>query len=335
LRLSLSPYLDLRWHLPNAVSGPWISDEPEDPPVPLGLNEMTIPRAAILASLGTIVMLLLSIIWIGWGAYSFLGQMDGAFVTVDESSIKEDGRWAWEVMLLYDTCDPKEDAWDWPENLSAQDEPFWLPGELTCEWRHHGAGDTAVVTVNNAGNQTLELQASVDSESVSISRPSGGLLEIEPDSAEMLVLELDTDVEEEIFIVTVSHPTVEGAEVQLEVRLLADDDWALHVDYGDHMNVHYKVWISDTGEQLDEGDLPVTAGSEPTCDAGAPSACYIKGFHWGVIGLDCDVLRCAWSDGTTQTVILPPELAYKDRPDREPANNQWLVFELSINELLI
>ena len=60
------------------MSGPWISDEPEDPPVPLGLNEMTIPRAAILASLGTIAMLLLSIIWVGWGAYSFLGQMDGA-----------------------------------------------------------------------------------------------------------------------------------------------------------------------------------------------------------------------------------------------------------------
>ncbi|HIH82873.1 MAG TPA: hypothetical protein HA340_02895, partial [Candidatus Thalassarchaeaceae archaeon] len=45
------------------MSGPWISDEPEDPPVPLGLNEMTTPRAAILASLGTIAMLFLSIIW--------------------------------------------------------------------------------------------------------------------------------------------------------------------------------------------------------------------------------------------------------------------------------
>ena len=317
------------------VSGPWISDEPEDPPVPLGLNEMTIPRAAILASLGTIAMLLISIIWVGWGAYTFLGQMDEAFVTVDETSLQEDGRWAWEAMLLFDTCDPKDDAWDWPENLSAQDEPFWLPGEVTCEWRHQGVGDTAVVAVNNAGNTTLELQVTVDSESVSVSEPSSGLLTIEGDSAELLVLELDSDIEEEVFLVTISHPTVEGAEVQLEVRLLAGDDWSLHTDYGNRMNVHYKVWISDTGEQLDEGDLPVTAGSEPTCDAGAPSACYIKGFHWGVIGLDCDILRCVIGDGTTHTVILPPELAYKDRPDREPANNQWLVFELSVNELLI
>ncbi len=317
------------------MPGPWISDEPEDPPVPLGLNEMTIPRAAIIVSLGTIVMILLSVIWIGWGVYSFLGQMEEPFATVDESSIKEDGRWAWETMLLFDTCEPKDDAWDWPENLSAQDEPFWLPGELSCEWRHHGVGDTAVVAVNNAGNQTLELQALVDSDSVSISYPSGGLIEVGADSAEMLVLELNSDVDEEIFNVMVSHPTVEGAVVKLEITLLADNDWALHVDYGDHLNVHYKVWISDTGEELDEGDLPVTAGSEPTCDLGAPSVCYIKGFHWGVIGLDCDVFRCGLSDGTTHTVILPPELAYKDRPDREPANNQWLVFELSINELLL
>jgi hypothetical protein len=259
--------------------------------------------------------------------------MDGAFVTVDESSLQEDGRWAWEAMLLFDTCEPKDDAWTWPENLSAQDEPFWLPGEVSCEWRHQGVGDTAVVAINNAGNTTLDLQATVDSESISISEPSSGLLSIEGDSAELLVLELDSDIDEEVFLVTISHPTVEGAEVQLEVRLLAGDEWALHTDYGNRMNVHYQVWIDDTGEKLDEGDLPVTAGSEPTCDAGAPSACYIKGFHWGVIGLDCNVLRCVIGDGTTHTVILPPELAYKDRPDREPANNQWLRFELSINEL--
>ena len=40
-------------------------------------------------------------------------------------------------------------------------------------------------------------------------------------------------------------------------------------------------------------------------------------------------------DGSTHRVLLPPELAYKDRPDREPANNQWLLFELSINELYL
>ncbi|MDP6379544.1 MAG: hypothetical protein QF885_07835 [Candidatus Thalassarchaeaceae archaeon] len=319
------------------MSGPWISDEPEDPPVPLGLNEMTIPRAAILTSLGTIAMLLLSIMWVGWGAYSFLGQMDGAFVTVDESSIKEDGRWAWEVMLLFHTCDPKDDAWDWPENLSAQDEPFWLPGELSCEWRHQGIDDRASVAVNNAGNETLDLQISVDSETVTVTHPSSGVLQIEPDSAEVFAIRLAQNVEEEVFTITVSHPTVIDASVQLEVSLLADTNQQdSHIAPSERLNVHYQVSIYDTGEDLDEGDLPATAGEDPMCEAGAPSACYIKGFHWGLVGLDCNYFgNCIGvGSGNSHTVLLPPELAYKDRPDREPANNQWLLFELRINHLI-
>lgn len=317
------------------MSGPWISDEPEDPPIPLGFNEMAIPRVAILASLATLAMIFLASIWVGWGAYTFLSQMDGAFSTVDEDSLQEDGRWKWEAMLLFNTCDAKDEAWDWPANLSAQDEPFWLPGELTCEWMHQGAGDTAVLAINNAGNQTLDLQVSADSESVSITQPSSGLISIEADSAELMVLELNSDVEEEVFIITVAHPTVADAKVELEVRLVAGSDYAIHADFGDRMDVHYKVWVEDTGELLDEGDLTVRAGEEPVCDIGVPGPCYIKGFRWGVIGLDCDALRCLIQDGTTHTILLPPELAYKDRPDRPEANNQWLRFELKINEIYV
>ncbi len=317
------------------MSGPWISDEPEDPPIPLGFNEMAIPRVAILASLATIAMLLIASIWVGWGAYTFLSQIDGAFSTVDEESLQEDGRWSWEVMLLFNTCDPLGEKWGWPDNLSAQDEPFWLPGEVTCEWAHHGSGDTAVVAINNAGNQTLDLQVTIDSETVSITEPTSGLLTIEPDTSELVVIELNSDVEEETFTVTVSHPTVAEAKVNLEVRLIADTDYAIHADYGDRMDVHYKVWVEDTGELLDEGDLTVRAGQEPVCEFGIPGPCYIKGFQWGVIGLDCDVLRCVLQDGSTHTILLPPELAYKDRPDRPEANNQWLRFELKINEIFV
>ena len=89
------------------MSGPWISDEPEDPPIPLGLNEMTIPRAAILASLGPTAILLLSTIRVGWGAYVFLEQLDGASSTIVESPLQDDARWPWEVMLLFATCEPR------------------------------------------------------------------------------------------------------------------------------------------------------------------------------------------------------------------------------------
>ena len=50
------------------VSGTWISDRPEaeeHPVVPIGLNEMAVPRISILASFGTIAMLLLSAICLG------------------------------------------------------------------------------------------------------------------------------------------------------------------------------------------------------------------------------------------------------------------------------
>ncbi len=318
------------------MSGPWISDEPEDPPIPLGLNEMAVPRVAIIASLGTIAILLLSTIWIGYGAYVFLGQMDGAFSTVDESTLKEDGRWSWEVMMLFDTCEPKDDEWSWPENLSAQDEPFWLPGELSCEWRHQGVGDRAVVAVNNAGNASLSLVLSVESESVSITHPSSSMLDVDPDTAELFALQLDSDVEEETFLVKVAHSTVEDAVVTLEVRLAADTETRpIHSSPGQRMEVHYSVSIYDTGENLDEGDLPATAGEDPMCDTGAPWLCYIKGFGWGLVGLDVGIDRGVLGTSMTHNVLLPPELAYKDRPDREPANNQWLLFELTINRLYI
>ena len=35
----------------------------------------------------------------------------------------------------------------------------------------------------------------------------------------------------------------------------------IHVEDGDQIEVHYKVWDADTDEQLDEGDLLVTAGT--------------------------------------------------------------------------
>ena len=74
-----------------AVSGSWISDRPaseEHPVVPLGINEMTVPRISILASFGTIAMLLIAAIWIGFAATSFLDQFEDAFAAVAEEDIK-------------------------------------------------------------------------------------------------------------------------------------------------------------------------------------------------------------------------------------------------------
>ena len=94
------------------VTRSWISDTPDEvehPPVPLGINEMAVPRVSILLSISTIVVILISSIWIGFDANKFLNNLEESFESVDESMIEMDGRWAWEVDMLFDTCDSRED----------------------------------------------------------------------------------------------------------------------------------------------------------------------------------------------------------------------------------
>ena len=66
---------------------------------------MTVPRLSILASFGTIAMLLVAAIWIGVAATSFLDQFEDAFAAVAEEDIQVDGRWTWEATLLFDGCE--------------------------------------------------------------------------------------------------------------------------------------------------------------------------------------------------------------------------------------
>ena len=56
------------------MTGPWISDiaeEIEHPMVPLGINRMAIPRAAILLSMAMAAMILLSTIIVGYSVWKF------------------------------------------------------------------------------------------------------------------------------------------------------------------------------------------------------------------------------------------------------------------------
>ena len=82
------------------------------------------------------------------------------------------------------------------------------------------------------------------------------------------------------------------------------------------------MWDADTGEELDQGDLIVTAGNDPA---------FIEGFGWSAIGLDIDSDRGFFlvSIPASHTTLLPPELAYNDEGDE--LEGRWLRFELSIN----
>ena len=307
----------------------WISDTPDEvehPPVPLGINEMTVPRATLMLSLGTALVLLLSAIWVGWAAWNFSTDLEDSFgPSVEAPAI--DGRLAWEVDLLFDTCSPREGDWVWPEILSDQDDVFLYPGELRCDWEHQGDDDRASVAVYNRGNTTVDLVLEIRGSGVlfSDSDNTSDMMTLEGNENGIVELELTEDITEGSITVAVSHLTVVDAEVLLDVNVFkGTEEREMHINDNDRIEVHYIVWDADTGEQLDEGDLLVTAGDDPS---------YIDGFGWSAIGLDIDSDRGlipGINTGTSHTTLLPPPIAYGNS-DEHPLQHSWLRFELSIN----
>tara|TARA_B100000427_G_scaffold326472_1_gene335201 strand:- start:409 stop:1365 length:957 start_codon:yes stop_codon:yes gene_type:complete len=308
----------------------WISDTPDEvehPHVPLGINEMAVPRAAILLSLSTILVVLLSTIWIGIDAYRFMNHLEDSFGSVDESMLEVDGRWAWEVDLLFDTCDSREGDWDWPENLSSQDDVFLYPGELRCDWEHQGSGDRASVAIHNRGNQTLDLLLEIEGADVLFSNSDDTQMLINefPGNDSIIVeIEITDDIDESSFSVVASHVALVSSEVRLDVTVFKGvDERELHSQDGDSLQVHYRVWDADTDELLDEGDLPVIAGDDPN---------YIEGFGWSAIGLDIDADRGlipGVDTGTSHITLLPPSIAYGGS-DGHALQTSWLRFELEV-----
>ena len=307
----------------------WISDTPDEvehPPVPLGINEMTVPRATLMLSLGTALVLLLSAIWVGWAAWNFSTDLEDSFgPSVEAPAIN--GRLAWEVDLLFDTCSPREGDWVWPEILSDQDDVFLYPGELRCDWEHQGDDDRASVAVYNRGNTTVDLVLEIRGSGVlfSDSDNTSDMMTLEGNENGIVELELTEDITEGSITVAVSHLTVVDAEVLLDVNVFkGTEEREMHINDNDRIEVHYIVWDADTGEQLDEGDLLVTAGDDPS---------YIDGFGWSAIGLDIDSDRGlipGINTGTSHTTLLPPPIAYGNS-DEHPLQHSWLRFELSIN----
>ena len=277
-------------------------------------------------SLGTALVLLLSAIWVGWAAWNFSADLEDSFgPPVEAPTI--DGRLAWEVDLLFDTCSPREGDWVWPESLSDQDDVFLYPGELRCDWEHQGDDDRASVAVHNRGNVTVDLVLEIRGAGVLFSDSDNTTHQItlEGNESGIVELELTEDITEGSITVAVSPVTAVDAEVLLDVNVFkGTEEREMHINDNDRIEVHYVVWDADTGEQLDEGDLLVTAGDDPT---------YIDGFGWSAIGLDIDSDRGlipGINTGTSHTTLLPPPIAYGNNDGHE-LQDSWLRFELSIN----
>ena len=313
----------------------WIADtseEIEHPPIPIGLNEMTVPRTMMILSFVMVIILIASSLLLVFAALDFQEELEDLFPkgTVSESDVQEDGRWSWEIDLLFDTCNSRLDDWDWPDSLSEQDDVFLYPGELRCDWEHQGTGDGASVVIYNRGNTTIDLILEIIGGSVEFkSEGSSNLLVngLEGGDSEIIEISLTEDITEKDITVTATHVEFQTSTINLDVRLFkGSNERQVHVTDGDNVQVHYILWDADTGEQLDEGDLPVTGGDDSR---------YIKGFGWAVIGLDIEEDRGFIQDtGTTHTVLLPPPIAYGNSEGHE-LENTWLRFEVKIDRMVI
>jgi len=289
---------------------------------------MAVPRAALVLSVVTGIALLFSSIWVGLSAMSFLDDLEASFGTTDVEILKEDGRWAWEVSLLFDTCSPREDDWEWPDSLADQDVVFLLPGEVRCDWQHQGEGDAASIVVHNRGNQSLNLVLEISGGGVIFSANSQPYLIInELGSNESTIMEINLieSITEREISVTATHISVLQAQVRMDISIFQGPEIRdLHIQDGDSVEVHYTVWDADSGEQLDDGTWIENAG-DPWFS--------IEGFGWSAIGLDIDSDRGVafpiTDTGTSHVTLLPPSIAYGNSEGHE-LEETWLRFELKL-----
>ena len=309
----------------------WISDTPDEiehPPIPLGLNKMAVPRAAIVLSVITGIGLLFSSVWVGISAIGFLDEIDTVFGTTDTDLLNEDGRWLWEVGLLFDTCSPREDNWEWPQSLSEQDGVFLLPGEVRCDWQHQGTGDSASVVVHNRANQTLNLVLEIAGGGVvfaSNNEPYLIVNDLAGNDSSVMEVNLIEEISEREISITATHISNLEAQVRLDVNIfLGSETRDVHIQDGEPFAVQYTVWDADSGEELDSGDWSDSAGEG--CNWS------IEGFCWSAIGLDIDNDRGlipGINTGTTHTTLLPPDIAYGNSDGHE-LQETWLRFELAL-----
>jgi hypothetical protein len=140
--------------------------------------------------------------------------------------------------------------------------------------------------------------------------PDLTIIDLEGNDSMVLEMILTEDVTDHQVQIIVSHLQVMQAQVLLDMTVFSGGQTKdIHVGDGDRVDVHYTVWDADTGEELDQGDLIVTAGNDPA---------WIEGFGWSAIGLDIDGdrgLLPGIDTGTSHTTLLPPGLAYDDEGD--------------------
>jgi hypothetical protein len=288
---------------------------------------MAVPRVTLVLSILTLLMIIMSTAWLGISANDFFNNLD-PMESTNTDMLDSDGRWVWELDLLFETCSPREDDWSWPNNLAEQDDFFLYPGELRCDWEHQGEGDRASIVVYNRGNSSLDLILTINVENViftATGENSAILNGLEENDTRIIEIELLDGVSEEEISINAKHVSTPNSEVRLDIHIFAGTEQRdVHIQSEDKVEVQYTVWNADTGEELDSGTWAENSGD---------SWGSIYGFGWSLIGLDINNDRGALlpgiDTGTTHTTLLPPPIAYGQSDDHE-LREVWLRFELKL-----
>ena len=300
----------------------------------VGPQPAQMARAMVASLVVTVLALLAS--WVippphvigGPGASAGDGSVDPSHPLAVE------GRWGLELAALLNSCEAQDGAWDMPLNLSAQDDHFWFPGPLRCEWPHAGAGDETSLGVHIATNQSgpWGVGIAIEDGPAELSSPSTTTLSIPPDNAELFAIRLTEAAADGTEItVRATAQDVPEASVTLILHLRQRPTQPVHVEEGNQLTVHYIVWDHDTGERLDEGEFPILAGDDAVELVGWAGT--IRGFSWGAIGLDSNIDRGFLGSGSTHLILLPPDLAYGHREGHQ-LEHSWLRFEQTLREVI-
>lgn len=183
--------------------------------------------------------------------------------------------------------------------------------------------DLGVLLVNNTGSVAERIAIHSDPlEGIDMERTE---VMLEPGEMECIIVKLYTAMPGELATI---RATVEDINYEFEdsIRLdiVGDGEGGSVAVTGDKVMVRYHL-EDDSGETLDEGTLPATAGERyvgPGQQLG-----YIEGFYMGLLGMRKPTLG---TGGETKVIRVPPEIGYGTDPEAHELGGEVLFFTLTL-----
>ena len=219
---------------------------------------------------------------------------------------------------------------NWAFNISYLDDTQTNPGQYKVTIS--STTDYGVILVNNTGVDQDTIDMTV------VAAPEGWMVSLDQPS---VTLDNKTVV---CVVVTYTVPSgasgekavvIQGRSAKAARPLIHNLTLICNVETtsgkvtntGDKVVVGYILWDT-SGNQLDSGTLPATAGEKYV--GPAQQLGYIVGFYMGLIGMKKPGILGIIGNGEVKKIRVPPELAYGTDPNAHQLGGQTLIFQLSL-----